>query len=162
MHLPRNIIVFNKPMKNGNTRIFKISSKLVAMLSTLAKNTKYLFGTNNKTTRQSVYYKARRSLAAKPGNPNLLRIGFHTFRHWKATMLYHQTHDILFVKEFLGHRSLNTTMLYIQLEKALFQTDSDEFTVKTAKDPSEIQALLEVSFEYVCKKEGLMFFKKRK
>jgi hypothetical protein len=44
----------------------------------------------------------------------------------------------------------------------LFQTESDEFHVKIAETPEEIKALLEVSFEYVCEKDGLMFFRKRK
>lgn len=158
----RKIIVFNNPLKNGNPRILKISDKLVSMLSTLPKKNKYLFGTNNKTTRQTVFYKAKKRLAAKLGNPRLLRIGFHTFRHWKATMLYHQTHDIILVKEFLGHKSLNTTLLYIQLNKALFQTDSEEFNVKAVKDLEEIKALLEVGFEYVCQKDDLLFFRRRK
>jgi len=48
-------------------------------------------------------------------------------------MLYHQTKDIVFVKEFLGHKSLDTTLLYIQIEKALFKERNDEFTVKIGK-----------------------------
>ncbi len=77
-------------------------------------------------------------------------------------MLYHETHDPVLVQEFLGHRTIDTTLLYIQLEKALFTADSDEFTVKATNDTEEVQALLEVGFEYVCTKEDLMFFKKRK
>lgn len=83
-------------------------------------------------------------------------------RHWKATMLYHQTKDILYVKEFLGHRKIDSTLLYIQIERVLFKETSDEFTVKVANEPEEIKALLEVGFEYVCEKDGLMFFRKRK
>jgi len=62
----------------------------------------------------------------------------------------------------LGHKSMNTTLLYIQLEKTLFKESSDEFTVKVAKNPERIKALLEVGFEYVCEKDDLMFFRKRK
>jgi len=160
--LQNRTITLNKPAKNGNPRMFTMSTKLVNMLSTLPKINKYVFGTNSKRTRQSVYYKQRRRLATKLGNQRLLRIGFHSFRHWKATTLYHKTKDPLLVKEFLGHKSLDTTLLYIQLQKALFRTDSDEFTVKVAKDPAEIQGLLEVGFEYVCQKDNLLFFRKRK
>jgi hypothetical protein len=53
-------------------------------------------------------------------------------------------------------------MLYVQVEKTLFEDDNDEFIVKTAKDPEEIKSLLEVGFQYVCEKDGLMFFRKRK
>jgi hypothetical protein len=77
-------------------------------------------------------------------------------------MLYHETKDPLLVKEFLGHRNLDTTLLYIQLEKTLFKTGSDEFTVKAVREPEEIQGLLEVGFEYVCQKDSLLFFRKRK
>jgi len=60
------------------------------------------------------------------------------------------------------HKSLDTTQLYIQLQKALFRTDSDEFTVKVATAAAEIQGLLEVALEYVCQKDDLLFFRKRK
>jgi len=52
-------------------------------------------------------------LARKLENPRLLEIKFHTFRHWKATKLYHQTKDLLFVQRFLGHRSVQNTLKYI-------------------------------------------------
>jgi len=39
---------------------------------------------------------------------------------------------------------------------------TDEFTARVAKTPKEIQELLEVGFEYVCEKNDLMFFRKRK
>jgi len=158
----RKIILFNNPLKNGNPRIFKISDKLVSMLSTLPKKNKYLFGTNNQITRQTVFHKARKRLMRKLGNPRLLRISFHTFRHWKATMLYHEIHDIVTVKEFLGHKSLDTTLLYIQLDKALFKEHSTEFIVKATQEPNEIKALLKVGFTFVCEKDGLMFFRRRK
>jgi integrase len=52
------------------------------------------------------FYTERRRIAYKPGNPRIMKIGLHTFRHWKATMLqYHETHDIIFVKEFLGQKN---------------------------------------------------------
>jgi len=73
--------------------------------------------------------------------------------------LYHQTKDILYVKEFLGHKKIENTLLYIQLSKARFKEINDDFTVKVAKTPEEIQQLLEVGFEYVVKKDGLMFFR---
>jgi len=38
-------------------------------------------------------------------------------------MLYHETRDTIVVKEFLGHKTLDTTLLYIQVEKALFRNE---------------------------------------
>jgi len=160
--LARKTITLNNPEKNGNPRIFNISNKLVSMLNSLQKKNEHVFGTPNKVTRATIFYKKRKALAHRLGNPRLLQISLHTFRHWKATMLYHETKNPMLVKEFLGHRNLDTTLLYIQLEKALFQTDSDEFMVKAVKDPEEIKGLLEVGYEYICTKDDLLFFRKRK
>ena len=77
-------------------------------------------------------------------------------------MLYHETHDIILLKKLLGHKTLDKTLLYVQVERALFRNEPEKFHVKAAKDPEEIQALLEVGFEFVCKKGALMFFRKRK
>jgi hypothetical protein len=74
-------------------------------------------------------------------SPILLRITFHTFRHWRATMLYHQTKDPYYVKQFLGHKSLKSTEIYITVEKTLFGEYSDEFAVKVASEPEEIKQL---------------------
>lgn len=62
----------------------------------------------------------------------------------------------------LGHKSINNTLLYIQLAETLFKEQSDEYTVKTATTLEEIRALLEVGFEYVCEKDGLLYFRKRR
>lgn len=64
---------------------------------------------------------------------------------------------------FLGHKSIKNTMLYIQLEKTIYEEDSDEFTCKIVKNTEEAKDLIEVGFEYVCTTpENLMVFRKRK
>jgi len=101
-------------------------------------------------------------LAKKLNNPRLLEIHFHTLRHWKATTLYHQTKDILYVKEFLGHKRIDTTLKYVQLEQALFDKDADSFTCRVAKTPEGLKQLIEAGFEYVTEKDELVYFRKRK
>lgn len=66
------------------------------------------------------------------------------------------------VKYILDHKNIKNTLLYVNLENVIFQNESDEFHVKVARTPDEIKALLEVGFEYVCEKDGLLFFRKRK
>ena len=85
-----------------------------------------------------------------------------TLRHWKATTLFHQTKDVLYVKQFLGHRKIETTLLYIQLAETIFQDTDEEFTVRVAKTEEEITKLLEVGFEYICEKDERVYFRKRK
>jgi integrase len=132
------------------------------MLNALPRKSQMVFGDGPINSMKTTFIKARKRLAAKLQNPRLLQISFHTFRHWKATMEYHRTKDIFIVKELLGHKSVKNTEIYINLEKALFQASNDEFTVKVASTPEEIKGLLEVGFEYVCQKDNLAFFRKRK
>lgn len=109
----RHTVTINNPEKHGNPRITRISGKLEGMLNMLQKKSKYVFGTNSRSTRSSVFYAQRKHIARKLQNPRLLKIGFHTFRHWKATMLYHQTKDIVYVQQFLGHKRIDNTLLYV-------------------------------------------------
>ena len=53
-------------------------------------------------------------------------------------------------------------MLYIQLEKAFFKSQDDRFIVKATNNHDEIAGLLEVGFEYVCRKDDMLYFRKRK
>jgi hypothetical protein len=83
-------------------------------------------------------------------------------RHWKATTLYHQTKGILYVKNFLGHKRIENTLLYIQLAEVIFKEQNDEFTVKVAKTPEEACSLAEVGFEKFDEFNGLHLHRKRK
>ena len=158
----RRIITLNKPEKRSNPRMWKVSNKLIAMLKNLPKKGQKVFGTATYNTFKQALQRTRKRLAHKLQNPRLEKITLHTFRHWKATMLYHQTKDPYYVKQFLGHKTLKNTEIYITIERTIFGEYSDEFTVKVANKPEEIKALLETGFEYVCEQDGLMFFRKRK
>jgi integrase len=111
---------------------------------------------------KTTFTKSRKRLAIKLQNPRLLKITFHTFRHWKATNLYHQTKDIYYVKDFLGHKSIKSTEIYINIERSIFEATSDAFIVKVAQTQEEIKSLLETGFEYVCQKENLVYLRKPK
>jgi len=112
---------------------------------------------------RSSFYIQRRRIARKLANPRLLQIHFHTLRHWRGTQEYHKTKDPFRVKEFLGHKNLQSTQVYIHIERATYQNGAaDDFHVKAANTKEEITALLESGFEYVLQKEGLAYFRKRK
>lgn len=77
-------------------------------------------------------------------------------------MLYHETKDILYVKQFLGHRNIECTMLYIQLDQGFFAEENDRFTCKVARTEKEVSQLIEAGFEYVCDLDDAKCFRKRK
>lgn len=101
-------------------------------------------------------------MRAKLNNPRLNQTKFYTIRHWKGTTEYHETKDILYVKSLLGHKSIKSTMIYINLDRAIFATENDEFNVKVVEDLEEACKLVEVGFEYVTDMEGRKLFRKRK
>jgi len=77
-------------------------------------------------------------------------------------MEYHKTKDILHVKRILGHKSVQNTMIYINLEAALYQIRSDQFTVRVAQTLDEACKLVEAGFSYVTDMDGNKIFRKRK
>lgn len=70
-----------------------------------------------------------------------------------------KTKDILHVMKLLGHKSINSTLLYTQL----VNFEGDEYDVKVAETKEKITELFKVGFEWVGQdNDGLTYFKKRK
>jgi integrase len=160
----RRIITLNEPEKGSLPRMWNnLSGKLLGMLNALPRTSPYVFSDCTLNSLKATYTRARRRLAYKLQNPRLLEIHFHTLRHWKATMEYHYTKDILHVKEFLGHKEIDSTLVYIQLDKSLFQNLPDEsFIIRAAQTKEEAIKLGEVGFEPFVVMEGVQLFRKRK
>lgn len=98
-------------------------------------------------------------MVRKLANPRMLQIHFHTLRHWKATIEYAKTKDILYVQKLLGHRNLKTTLRYTQLINLL---NAEEYVCKVAETVEEAKELIEAGFEYVTDINGIKLFRKLK
>jgi len=159
----RNTITLNLPEKRGRARIFKMSKKLKQMLLALPNHHERVFGYVNLNNTKHTYLKLRKRIAKRLQNPRILRITFHTFRHWKATMEYHRTGgSIMHVMQFLGHRDIRNTMRYINIADHVFKYKNDEYITRVARNVKGARALLEAGFEYVMERDNLMIFRKRK
>jgi integrase len=117
-----------------------------------------LFPTQSEHISES-YRKLRNTLARKLQDPTLLTIRLYDFRHFKASMEYHKTKDLLYIKQLLGHKDLRTTLRYTQLLEGL---SNDEYHCKTATNITEATRLIENGFEYVTELDGTKLFRKRK
>jgi len=145
--------------KHGNPREFKVSIKLLGMLNMLPKRNEYVFSKANLNGHRWNYEKQRKRLAVKLQNPRLNEVKFHTFRHWFATREYAKTNVLLHVQERLGHRNINSTMVYTHLIK----TEGDNYYSAIVKTTEEAQRLIEDGFSFVCvTPENIMLFKKPK
>jgi integrase len=133
------------------------------MLDSLPHKTDNVFGTATYHGHRTTFEQLRDRTAKKLGNPRINKITFHTFRHWKGTIEYHKTHDIIHVKNVLGHKSIESTMIYINIEQAVFLTEqNDQFTCKVAHNETEAIQLIETGFDYITDIDGHKLFRKRK
>jgi integrase len=156
----RNAIILNMPEKHSEPRIFKVTKTLLGKLEQLPKTSNMVFVNHMRQSVSQNFRLQRKRIAIKLGNPRLMNIHFHTLRHWKATMEYAKTRDILHVMQVLGHRNIKKTLIYTQLVK---MEKEDNYYSATAKTATEAKDLIESGVEYVCTTpEEVMVFRKRK
>ena len=147
--------------KHGNGRTLKLKDYTLAML-------KEYIGINNFNLNDNIFPKVktmrrvfttlRTRTAGKLKRPEIRKISMYSFRHYFATMLYHRTKDILLVKQQLGHKRIENTLIYTHLVN--FQ--DEEYHARTATTKEEALKLIEAGFEYVTEMDGLKLFRKRK
>jgi integrase len=153
------------PEKGSNPRILPISDKLLTMIKNLPKDPRATYKAifqPHKDTLRDYLCNERKALATKLNNPRLNKISFHTLRHWKGTTEYHNTKDIIHVQTVLGHKSITSTMVYINLEQALYLETDENFTCKVAHNEQEESELIEAGFQYINNRGELAFYKRRK
>jgi integrase len=146
------------PEKRSSPRMLKISAKMAAMLANMKKPSAEVFGAYQRNGFARGFQRQRKRLAMKLGNSRLKQITFHTLRHWKATMEYHKTKDILYVMRLLGHKNIKNTLIYTQL----VTFENDDYVCKAATNVKEATELIEAGFEYVCDVTQVKLFRKRK
>ena len=127
-------------------------------LDNLPKSSLKVFGEVKYKTLQKRLQEQRRRIASKVKNPRLLKVTFVTLRHFKATMEYHKTKDILHVMRILGHKSIRNTLVYTHL----VDFKDEEFVSRAAWTLEEASRLIESGFDYVCDIENAKLFRKRK
>jgi len=118
--------------------VFKLKAKTLAMLRLyLAK-----YESNQPFPHSEwigkIWRKYRNRTARKLNEPHLRRIRLYDLRHYYATMTYHKTKDILYTKQQMGHKKIETTLLYTQL----VYFNSEEYACKVARNLEEIVQLV--------------------
>jgi len=155
--------IYPTTAKHGAPRRLKVSNNLNATLENhintfkLEPNDKLFKGTADYYGKN--YRVMRNRLAKKLNKPELKTIRLYDFRHYFATRLYAKTKDILFVKQQMGHRKIETTLVYTQL---LNINEEEEYTCRVATNTKEDTELIESGFEYVTERDGLKIYRKRK
>ncbi|MEM2112399.1 MAG: site-specific integrase, partial [Candidatus Bathyarchaeia archaeon] len=130
--------VYVTPEKGSKPRFLKISSALASMLKSLRRRNEFVFQNGKLHHFEDGFRMQRKRIAYKLSNPRINLITFKTLRHFKATMEYHRTKDILHVMQLLGHRSIKNTLVYTHL----VNFESDEYVSKIAKTGEEACKLI--------------------
>jgi integrase len=148
--------------KNGSSKTLKISTNLKDVLQ--GHVDRYKLNPTDKLFKGNAddygkHYRAmRNALAEKLHDPTLRNIRLYDLRHYFATTSYAKTRDILLVKRQMGHKKIETTLIYTQL----LDLNDDEWICKTASSVNEAKALIEAGFEYIQEIDGIRLYRKRK
>ena len=147
--------------KYGEARTLKLKTQTFAMPKEYLGKHDFRLNDNifpKERIMRTAFQRIRQRTAEKLQKPELLKISMYSFRHYFATLLYHKTKDILHVKQQLGHKRLENTLIYTQL----INFEEDKYHVRTAKTIEEACKLIEAGFEFVTEMEGIKLFRKRK
>jgi integrase len=159
-----NGAVYPETAKHGSPRVLKLKNSTLNLLNKYLASrniglNENVFGTWNSDIYGKWFRYYRNKTAEKMQAPTIKCIRLYDLRHYFATMTYHRTKDLLFTKQQMGHRKIETTLVYTQLLQ--FEKD-DNYTCKVAKNVEEATELIESGFELVTEMEGLKLFRKRK
>jgi integrase len=158
----RKVISVNEPEKGSKPRMLPISEKLRTMLGILLRTDKRIFP-KKKHSYRVTFEALRDRIAERTSNIRIKSIHFHTFRHYFGTMEYHKTKDLVHVQICLGHRDIKSTMVYINIEQALWMNTEDEWISKVSHDITEETKLINAGFELVrAVNETTAIYRKRK
>jgi site-specific recombinase XerC len=133
----------------------------MSMLLALPKTNEYIFGNTSLKGHRWNFDKQKAKLAKKLQNPRLKHIHFHTLRHFYATKLFNETKSLQLVKERLGHRNINSTMVYTHIVE--FDEESQNYRHAIAKDEKQAGELIDNGWTYVLTTpQKIMMFRKSK
>ena len=151
-----------KGEKRSNGRILPLTERTLCTLTNLKRRKDGKIFSSVVSLRSN-FNISRNKIAEKIGNPNILKVHFHTFRHWKATTELHNYHDRERVQIILGHKSADSTETYVHIDKMLYlNSGTDQFVCKVADTLEEALKLIEVGYEFHVEMQGHKIFRKRK
>lgn len=161
---PESRLVNITPEKGSLPRTIKITHQLTEKLNQLPRDRQYVFHADDADPIKSLVHfnrnwlRQRKQVATRLSNPRLHKISWRTLRHYKGTMEYHKTRDIIHVKQILGHKSINNTMRYV----TLLPHEDDDFLVKIVTSREDRIKLLEEGFDLIKADGEEWYLRKRK
>jgi len=155
-------LIYPTTAKHGAARRLRISEnlkeRLIDYLSRYKHEPEDKLFTGNSNDYGKYYRQLRNRLAEKLKDQSIKTVKLYDFRHYFASNLYNKTKDILLVKQQMGHKKLETTLIYTQL----LNLNEEEWTCKGATNAEEAKQLIEAGFQYTNTIDGIHLYRKRK
>lgn len=120
-------LLYVKPSKNYSSRYVPMSQKVITDLQdylnfakpVLNPNSKYVLVGKQKTQTNGAYLNKRLKLLQ--GQANITKeASLHSLRHSIATHLLQQGMELEYIGDFLGHKRLDSTQVYVRINEELF------------------------------------------
>ena len=124
-------LLYVKPSKNYSSRYVPMSSKVMADLkeyqsfarTVINPNSKYVLVGKQKAQVNGQYLNTRlKTLQEKAGITK--QASLHSLRHSIATHLLQQGMELEYIGDFLGHKRLDSTQVYVRINEELFYESS--------------------------------------
>ena len=129
-------LVYIKGMKGHLDRLVPINDEIMALMKLYF--TEYQRFPSNVMMGKK-FRKYRDLLAKKLKDKALRNVRLYDLRHYFGTMTYYRTKDILYTKDVMGHRKLETTLIYTKL----IAYGDEQYICRIAKTLEEASQLIE-------------------
>lgn len=133
------------PAKNGDWRELPISDKAIKMLKSIPRESEYVFKKDQLKNFREGFRRYRVKLAYESGEEEIVKCTFKTFRTYYANNASYKYKDSFEVQYRMGHRSMKTTMLYINRAKCRHV----EYVRKICRTTEDECEAIGAGFEYV-------------
>ncbi|MEM3731051.1 MAG: tyrosine-type recombinase/integrase [Candidatus Bathyarchaeia archaeon] len=147
----QNKTITIRGIKGHRTYTYPISDELTTLLLQLPKTEDRIFNYKDADNINDFVEDYRKRLAKETGNPDFLKIHFHTFRHYAISWHYFKTKDIVKTQRFARHCNIQNTLRYVHIVKNWIK--ENEFDVVYAEGKAELTKYLAEGYELVAKTE---------
>jgi len=101
-------------VKGHKTYTYRVSDGLSTLLLQLPKEGEKIFNYKDPKHINDAIRDYRKRLTRETGNPDFLKIHFHTFRHFAISWFYFKTKDPVATQRFARHHSFHNTRCFRQ------------------------------------------------
>jgi len=138
-------------IKGHRTYTYKISDDLVRIFLMIQRKNEKIWSIKNPRHINDTIRYHRQKLYEETGNPDFLKIHFHTFRHFAISWKYFKTKDIVETQRFARHCNIQNTLKYVHIVKSWIK--DNQYDVVYAETKEELTKYLKEGFELITKTE---------